>query len=157
MSGEPILLIEDNAANAALILFLLTEGGYDVRVAVDARAALTEIENFRPWLILMDVQLPGMDGLELTRRLKADDRTREICIVALTAYAMKGDAQRARDAGCDDYITKPIDTRTFPGVVKTHLRRRVAAIRGTTEKEVEPDSAPMDPSARLRDGSARRG
>lgn len=122
MPGEPILVIDDNTANAALISFLLTTSGYDVRTATDAQEALALMTGFRPRLIMMDLQLPGMDGLELTRRLKGDDRTRQIVIVALTAYAMKGDEQRARDAGCDDYITKPIDTRTLPDVISGHLR-----------------------------------
>lgn len=123
MAGDPILVIDDNRANAALITFLLQNSGYDVRTAADADQAIAILGEFLPRLIMMDVQLPGMDGLELTRRLKADNRTRHIIIVALTAYAMKGDEQRARDAGCDDYITKPIDTRALPAVVAQHLRR----------------------------------
>ena len=122
MPGEPILVVDDNPANAALITFLLETSGYEVRTAADADEAQEVLSAFRPRLIMMDLQLPGMDGLELTRRLKADDRTRDIVIVALTAYAMKGDEERARDAGCDGYITKPIDTRTLPGVVSQHLR-----------------------------------
>ena len=122
MSGEPILVVDDNPANAALITFLLSANGYEVRRAADADEAVAILEGFRPLLIMMDLQLPGMDGLELTRRLKADDRTRAIVIVALTAYAMKGDEQRARAAGCDGYITKPIDTRTLPGVVSEYIR-----------------------------------
>lgn len=122
MPGEPILVVDDNPANAALITFLLSANGYEVRRAADAHEAVAILEGFRPLLIMMDLQLPGMDGLELTRRLKADDRTREIIIVALTAYAMKGDEQRARAAGCDGYITKPIDTRTLPGVVSEYIR-----------------------------------
>jgi CheY-like chemotaxis protein len=122
MPGEPILVVDDNPANAALISFLLESNGYDVRTAADADEAVALLAAFRPRLIMMDLQLPGMDGLELTRRLKADDETRDIVIVVLTAYAMKGDEQRARDAGCDDYITKPIDTRTLPSVISQHLR-----------------------------------
>ena len=93
---------------------LLLGEGYDVRTAGDAEEALAVLATFRPRLILMDLQLPGMDGLELTRRLKADPATRDIVIVALTAYAMKGDEERARAAGCDGYVTKPIDTRRCP-------------------------------------------
>ena len=72
----------------------------------------------------MDIQLPGIDGLELTRRLKADPATRDIVIVAVTAYAMKGDQAKAQAAGCDDYITKPIDTRTLPETIARHLAKR---------------------------------
>ncbi len=122
MAGEPILIVDDNPVNLKLIRVLLAGEGYTVRTAVDAEEALAALETFRPRLILMDVQLPGMDGLELTRRLKADPAMDGVVIVALTAYAMKGDEQKALDAGCDGYIPKPIDTRTLPGVVATYLR-----------------------------------
>jgi CheY-like chemotaxis protein len=127
MPGTPILVVDDNPANATLISFLLEKKGYDVRTAADAPEAMAIIEVFRPRLIMMDIQLPGMDGLELTRRLKADPKTRHIIIVALTAYAMKGDDLRARDAGCDGYISKPIDTRALPGIVAEHLQSAEAA------------------------------
>jgi CheY-like chemotaxis protein len=92
-----------------------------VRTATDAEEALGVLGSFHPRLTLMDLQLPGMDGLELTRRLKADPATRDIVVLALTAYAMKGDEQKALAAGCDGYIPKPIDTRTLPGVVASYL------------------------------------
>ena len=111
---QPILVVDDNPANATLLTFLLEAEGYDVRSVSDAHEALAQLDSFKPLLILMDIQLPGMDGLELTRRLKADARWRGVLIVALTAYAMKGDEERARAAGCDAYISKPIDTRTLP-------------------------------------------
>jgi CheY-like chemotaxis protein len=120
-TGAPILIVEDNPANRKLLSFLLTASGYDVRVATRADEALAMLSGFSPRLILMDLQLPGMDGLELTRRLKADARTQHIAIVAVTAYAMKGDEQRARDAGCDGYITKPIDTRALPQMIADFL------------------------------------
>jgi CheY-like chemotaxis protein len=82
------------------------------------------IRNNHPDVILMDIQLPGIDGLELTRRLKADPATRDIVIIAVTAYAMKGDQAKAQAAGCDDYITKPIDTRALPETIARHLARR---------------------------------
>ncbi len=122
MAGEPILIVDDNAMNLKLTQVLLSSLGYTVRTATNAEEALAALATFRPQLILMDLQLPGIDGLELTRRLKADPATRDICIVALTAYAMKGDEQRAHAAGCDGYITKPIDTRALPGVVAGYLR-----------------------------------
>jgi two-component system cell cycle response regulator DivK len=123
MAGERILVVDDNVANATLITFLLTAHGYDVRSAADATEALVAVGDFAPRLILMDVQLPGMDGLSLTRKLKGDPTTRDIVIVAVTAYAMKGDDERARAAGCDGYVSKPIDTRTLPGVVADFLGR----------------------------------
>jgi len=92
-----------------------------VSTAEGAEEAITILEDFRPRLILMDLQMPGMNGFELARRLKGDAATRDIVIVALTAYAMKGDEERAREAGCDGYVSKPIDTRTLPALVARHL------------------------------------
>jgi CheY-like chemotaxis protein len=79
------------------------------------------LQTFRPAVILMDMQMPGIDGFELTRRLKADSATRDITIVAVTAYAMKGDEQRVREVGCDGYLVKPIDTRTLPQVIASYV------------------------------------
>ena len=121
MAGEPILVVDDNPMNLKVIRLLLETEGYEVRTAADAEEALASLRSFRPLLILMDIQLPGMDGLELTRRLKADPATRDTRILAITAYAMKGDEQKALAAGCDGYIAKPIDTRSLPVVVRTHL------------------------------------
>jgi two-component system cell cycle response regulator DivK len=121
MAGEPILVVDDNATNMKLLRVLLTSQGYDVRTAGDASDAMEVIKGFRPRLILMDIQLPGMSGLELTSLLKADPATRDILIVAITAYAMKGDEEKARRAGCDGYISKPIDTRTLASVIARHL------------------------------------
>jgi CheY-like chemotaxis protein len=123
MSGEPILIVDDNPQNLKLARVLLEGEGYAVRTAVDAEAALELLAAFRPRLILMDLQLPGMDGLELTRLLKADPARSEIAIVALTAYAMKGDDAKAFAAGCDDYVTKPIDSDRLLAVVARLLAR----------------------------------
>jgi CheY-like chemotaxis protein len=120
MSSE-ILVVDDNPANLKLVSDVLGFEGHDILKAVDAEQAQVLLADARPDLILMDIGLPGMDGLTLTRKLKADERTREIRIVALTAFAMKGDDQKAFDAGCDGYITKPIDTRKFPAQVATFL------------------------------------
>ena len=121
MAGAPILIVDDNASNTKLLAFLLTSKGYVVRTAASATEVLEVLQEFVPKLILMDIQLPGMDGLTLTRQLKADPRTSAIPIIAATAYAMKGDEQRARDAGCDGYITKPIDTRKLPHDIERFL------------------------------------
>ena len=121
MAGEPILIVDDNPTNLKLARVMLAAEGYEVRVAVDAEEALAVLDGFRPRLILMDLQLPGMDGLTLTRRLKEDPATRDVAILALTAYAMKGDEEKARQAGCDGYITKPIDTRALPVVISRVL------------------------------------
>ena len=122
MSGEPILIVDDNATNMKLARILLASEGYDVRTAADAEEALNVLKEFYPRLILMDVQLPGIDGLELTRRLKSDPATQDITILGLTAYAMKGDKERIIAAGYDGYIPKPIDTRTLPELVAGYLQ-----------------------------------
>jgi CheY-like chemotaxis protein len=129
MPGEPILVVDDNPANAALASFLLQKSGYQVRTASDAGEALAVVNTFAPRLIVMDIQLPGMDGLTLARQLKADPRTRDIVIIALTAYAMKGDDERARAAGCDGYVSKPFDTRAFPELIAEALRDRTSGQR----------------------------
>ena len=125
MAGERILIVDDNATNLKLVAYLMKANGYTVDTALDAESAIVAIRNNHPDVILMDIQLPGIDGLELTRRLKADPATRDIVIVAVTAYAMKGDQTKALAAGCDDYITKPIDTRTLPDTIARHLAKRV--------------------------------
>jgi CheY-like chemotaxis protein len=122
VAGEAILVVDDNAANLKLARVLLQSEGYEVRTAPDAEGALQLLQSFTPRLILMDIQLPGMDGLELTRRLKADSATKDIVILALTAYAMKGDEEKARAAGCDGYVAKPIDIDSLPRVIAEHLR-----------------------------------
>lgn len=123
MGAEPILVVDDHPVNLELARELLAMDGYEVRTATDADEALAVLAgDFRPRLILLDIQLPGMDGLELTRRLRADPRWRGVTIIALTAYAMVGDEQRVLAAGCDGYIPKPIDTRSFPRRIREVLR-----------------------------------
>jgi CheY-like chemotaxis protein len=117
MPSGRLLVVDDNPQNLKLARVLLTSEGYEVKTAADAEAALKVLEEFSPALVLMDIQLPGMDGLQLTRRMKADPRYRHIKVLALTAYAMKADEQRARDAGCDGYVAKPIDTEALPRTV----------------------------------------
>ena len=119
--GEPILVVDDNPTNLKLLRVLLGGQGFEVRTAGDASEALQALSSFTPRLILMDLQLPGMSGLDLTRQLKSDPKTSGIIIVALTAFAMKGDEERALDAGCDGYIAKPIDTRTLPQRVRQYI------------------------------------
>jgi len=121
VAGERILIVDDNSVNLKLMRVLLAGEGYTVRTAADAEEALTVLREFAPRLILMDIQLPGMDGLALTRKLKADSATSDTLILGLTAYAMKGDEERVLAAGCDGYVAKPIDTRTFPALVARYL------------------------------------
>ncbi len=124
MNAARILIVDDNALNTELVRFVLDEAGHEVHTADSAGEALVRIAEFQPELILMDIQMPGMDGLELTRRLKEADATRGITIVAFTAYAMKGDEARMREAGCDGYISKPIDVKQFAAQVAQYLPAR---------------------------------
>jgi two-component system, cell cycle response regulator DivK len=123
MAGEAILIVDDHPANLKLARVLLLAEGYEVRTAIDAEEAVRLMSDFTPRLILLDIQLPGIDGLELARRLKGDPQTREIKILALTAYAMKGDEERVLAAGCDGYASKPIDTRQLPVQIAELLNR----------------------------------
>jgi two-component system cell cycle response regulator DivK len=121
MSGEHVLIVDDNPTNLKLARLVLATEGYVVSTASSAEEALEALKDSDPRLILMDLQLPGMDGLQLTRTLKAHPGTRDIIVVAMTAYAMKGDELMAARAGCDGYLSKPIDTRTLAAVVAGHL------------------------------------
>ncbi len=123
MSSARILVVDDNPTNLKLVCEVLEFEGYEILKANDAEEALQIIKQRPPKLVLMDIALPGMDGLTLTRKLKAEEKTKDLVIIALTAFAMKGDEQTARDAGCDDYITKPIDTHGLPALVAGHLLR----------------------------------
>ena len=116
-----ILVIEDNVDNMTLAVFLLQSAGHSVLSATDAEAGLSLARDEQPNLILMDIQLPGMDGLEATRLLKQDDATRGIPVIALTALAMKGDEERIRAAGCDGYIAKPLAYKEFLAIVAARL------------------------------------
>jgi two-component system, cell cycle response regulator DivK len=116
-----VLVVEDNAANMSLAVFLLQSAGYTVLSATSAEAGLTLARDEQPDLILMDIQLPGMDGLEATAMLKRDEATRAIPVIALTALAMKGDEERIRAAGCDDYIAKPMRYRRFLATIAAQL------------------------------------
>jgi CheY-like chemotaxis protein len=117
----PILVVDDNPANQKLLRVLLAGEGYDVRVVADAEEALVALAETCPALVLTDLGLPGMDGLELARRIKADPRTRALPVVAVTARAMPGDEVRARVAGCDAYVPKPVDTRMLRELVRTFV------------------------------------
>ncbi len=120
MSGH-VLVVDDSAVNLKLACRLLEHAGYAVRQAEDAETALAMIRADPPILLLLDLQLPQMDGLTLARILKADERTRNFPIVALTAHAMRGNAATAHAAGCEGYLTKPIDTRRFGAQIAEYL------------------------------------
>jgi two-component system cell cycle response regulator DivK len=116
-----VLIVEDNSANMTLAVFLLQSAGHTVLSARDAEAGLTLAREEQPDLILMDIQLPGMDGLQATALLKRDDATRAIPVIALTALAMKGDEERIRAAGCDGYIAKPMRYQEFLATIAAQL------------------------------------
>jgi two-component system cell cycle response regulator DivK len=126
MTGKKVLLVEDNAANMTLATFLLQSAGYEVISATDAETAVSLARAQSPALILMDIQLPGIDGLQATAQLRDDDATRDIPVVALTALAMKGDEERIRAAGCDGYIAKPLDYKSFLATVATYFEKPAA-------------------------------
>ncbi|MDI1259116.1 response regulator [Aquabacterium sp.] len=115
------MIIDDNHMNLELVSYMLDAGGFVVKMESGAATALDSIPTFRPDLILMDIQLPDMDGLELTQRLKGNPATADIVIVAFTAYAMKGDEAKMLAAGCDGYISKPINVATFVSQVEACL------------------------------------
>jgi len=116
-----ILLVEDNADNIDIVVRRLKKRGYEMLVAEDGIEACEKAQSESPDLILMDINLPLMDGWEATRRIKADKQTSKIPVIALTALAMDGDREKTREAGCDDYVTKPIDLKQLLAKMKTLL------------------------------------
>ncbi len=123
MKQARLVVIDDHPANLKLVRAVLEEAGYEIFTAADAMEGRRLIAQQRPDLLLLDLALPGMDGYTLARLLRADPVTAQLPIVALTAFAMKGDEEKARAAGCDGYITKPVDSRALPGLVAGHLAR----------------------------------
>ena len=122
MAGKNILLVEDNEVNRRLAGFLLRSQGYQVREATSAQEAFEILKTEQPDLTVMDIQLPGMDGLDATRKLRAEPATAEIPVIAVTSYAMAGDRDKALAAGCSGYVTKPIDKTIFLAEISRHLK-----------------------------------
>jgi CheY-like chemotaxis protein len=123
LPSSRILVVDDNPTNLTLVAVVLEVSGCQVLTADSAEQAQSLLISLVPDLILMDVELPGMDGLTLTRLLKADKRLQHVPVIALTAFAMEGDERKALQAGCDGYITKPIDTRSLPAQIEQVLQR----------------------------------
>jgi CheY-like chemotaxis protein len=121
MKQTRVLIVDDNEMNIQLAAFVLSRAAFTVESAINVNRAMDQIADFGPDLILMDIQMPDMDGLELTSLLKAQDSTRHIVVVAFTAYAMTGDEKKMLSAGCTGYIAKPIDIRTFAGQVRAFI------------------------------------
>jgi two-component system, cell cycle response regulator DivK len=131
LAKGPILVVEDNESILGLLQIVLKSAGQEVIGISDGEAAYEAALSLRPRLILMDIQLPGMDGLELTRRLKADAATADIIVLAVSAYAMESDQRKAREAGCDGYISKPLDVNALPGIVSGYLDGTLTGGDGT--------------------------
>ncbi len=149
-------MVDDTPVNLKLTRMLLEHEGYKVRTAASAEEALQVLEEFHPRLVLADIQLPGIDGLEMTRRIKAEPRNADMLVVALTAYAMKGDEEKARAAGCDGYITKPIDTRELGARLRAYLDRSTIspAASGLAVESLLPEAEMRELRERfLREGS----
>src|SRR5580704_18605667 len=139
MANETILVVDDAPVSLKLTDILLRKEGYKVHATTDAEQALTLLHSLHPDMMLVDIQLPGMNGLELTKRVKQDSRTRDIVVVALTACAMKGDDDEAFQAGCDGYITKPIETLTLATKIRAYLEQR------TAPRRLEPEPPAGEP------------
>ncbi|MGD8264000.1 MAG: response regulator [Desulfobacterales bacterium] len=123
MDSSTVLVIEDNELNMKLVRGSLTIGKYTILEALYAETGIQMTHEHHPDLILMDIQLPGMDGLNATKKILSHADLKHIPIVALTSYAMQGDEEKALEAGCKDYITKPIDTKNFLNVIANHFQK----------------------------------
>ena len=122
MKAPRILIVDDNMVTVELTSFILGAAGFVVASTTDANRAVSEISTFRPDLILMDIQMPGVDGLELTRQIKRTPSSEHILIVAFTAFAMKGDEAKMLEAGCDGYIAKPFDVARCADTIRLLVR-----------------------------------
>ena len=120
--AKRILVVEDDADNRRIVVKVLTVDGYEVLEATDGRAALATARREHPDLIIMDLAMPGLDGWQAASQLKSDPKVADIPIIALTAFAMRGDEERAREAGCDGYLSKPCRPQTIREVVRRYLR-----------------------------------
>ena len=125
MNAPRVLIVDDNIMNIMIARDVLLAENFEVESASDGFEAMRKVTSFRPDLILMDIQMPGKDGLEVTRAVKADPITRDIRIIAFTAFAMRGDEAKMRTAGCDGYLSKPIDVLKFGAQVRDYLQGAV--------------------------------
>ena len=135
MTLTRLLIVDDNAMNVAIAQVVLAADQFEVESASNAQQALQKVGSFKPDLILMDIQMPGMNGLKLTQLLKSDPTTRHICVVAFTAFAMRGDEAKMRAAGCDGYLSKPINVKTFAAQVRGCLAGTASAASNTPVSE----------------------
>jgi CheY-like chemotaxis protein len=121
---ERVLVVDDSEVNLKLLRYLLEDEGFEVLTEKEGSAALDVVRESRPDVVLLDLNMPGMDGWELTRRLRENPDSSNVVIIAVTAYAMAGDRERVLAAGCDEYVAKPIDTRALAGLIADCLSRR---------------------------------
>jgi len=123
MSDKNVMVVEDNEKNRKLMRVVLKSKGYNVIEAATGEEALGTLKKQKPDIILMDIQLPGIDGITLVKQIKADANTNDIPVIAVTAYAMKGDEEKILSSGCNGYISKPINTRELPNIIEQYLRK----------------------------------
>jgi CheY-like chemotaxis protein len=123
MSDKNVMVVEDNEKNRKLMRVVLKAKGYNIIEATTGEEALSLLKNQKPDIILMDIQLPGIDGLTLIKQIKASVVTKDIPIIAVTAYAMKGDEQKILDTGCNAYVSKPINTQELPLIVEKYIKK----------------------------------
>ncbi|MBU6391131.1 MAG: response regulator [Planctomycetota bacterium] len=123
MSGKNVMVVEDNEKNRKLMRVVLKAKGYNVIEATTGEEALSLLKGNIPDIILMDIQLPGIDGITLVKQIKADALTKDIPIIAVTAYAMKGDEQKILETGCNAYVSKPINTQELPLIIEKYIKR----------------------------------
>jgi len=123
MSDKNVMVVEDNEKNRKLMRVVLKAKGYNIIEAATGEEALNLLKNQKPDIILMDIQLPGIDGLTLIKQIKASVITKDIPIIAVTAYAMKGDEQKILDTGCNAYVSKPINTQELPLIVEKYIKK----------------------------------
>ncbi len=123
MPDKNVMVVEDNEKNRKLMRVVLKAKGYIVTEATTGEEAMSILKNQKPDIILMDIQLPGIDGLTLVKQIKADLLTKDIPIIAVTAYAMKGDEQKILDTGCDAYVSKPINTQELPLIIEKYIKK----------------------------------
>ena len=123
MSDKNVMVVEDNEKNRKLMRVVLKAKGYNIMEASTGEEALNLLKNQKPDIILMDIQLPGIDGITLIKQIKGDITTKDIPIIAVTAYAMKGDEQKILETGCDAYVSKPINTQELPLIVEKYIKK----------------------------------
>ena len=152
--SKKVLIVEDNELNMKLFRDLLEAHGMETMQTSDGHSVLGMVRESRPDLIIMDIQLPEISGLEITQMLKSDEDLKSIPVIAVTAFAMKGDEQKIREGGCEDYISKPISVSGFIETVQKHLGTDNDDVTGAGQKEDVPEGAEKGEQAQAKEESA---